>query len=257
MILVTLTFRVALLHGRNFYEDQAPPLTEEALGRILASVEGQVSGGLGCDPGRIGGLDYGALEMSIPPGQDVYQEEGRLLKAVAQVVAEAGPWNASMDMVARRSGLSKSGLYAHFKSKEDMIRQLFLTEFDRIGLYAELCTGDAAAREERLYLFVLAAVSYLRSNPEILIAMDWFRTRGDSSVQPPPLRIYQIAAGALGPEAGERTGMTGEQIAQWILFLIVNTLMRRPGGMDFAALPNESVRTLFRFITLGLDGFNL
>jgi AcrR family transcriptional regulator len=42
-----------------------------------------------------------------------------------------------MEMVARRSGLSKSGLYAHFKNKQDMLNRFFITEFTRIANYAK------------------------------------------------------------------------------------------------------------------------
>jgi hypothetical protein len=63
-------------------------------------------------------------------------------------------------------------------------------------------------------------------------------------------------------------------IAQWILFMTVNTLVWRPSNKESekpcsgpdraenwakhtAAVPNESFRILFRFIALGLGGLNL
>lgn len=44
-------------------------------------------------------------------------------------------------------------------------------------------------------------------------------------------------------------------ISQWIFFLVLNMLMRRPEGMAFADFPNSSIRVLYRFITLGLKGY--
>jgi hypothetical protein len=44
-------------------------------------------------------------------------------------------------------------------------------------------------------------------------------------------------------------------MAQWILFLIINVLMRRPPGMSFQEIPNAGIRRLYRFICLGVKGF--
>jgi AcrR family transcriptional regulator len=173
-----------------------------------------------------------------------------------------------MEMVAQRSGLSKSSLYAHFKNKADMLSRMFITEFDRIVDYAELATSRSGLPAEQFYLAMVAIVNYLRSRPEILIALDWVRTRrldlGIHAPPPPPPRIYRIFANIKLDGAGkgemELTGETGvslqgETLAQWILFLIVNTLMRRPEGTSFADVSNESFRILYKFIVLGIEGW--
>ncbi|GHT88503.1 hypothetical protein FACS1894137_16850 [Spirochaetia bacterium] len=265
--------------------------------RFISFVEGVISQGLGFDKKLVDALDFEALEK---PGTYPMPPEGEneaLLKAVASAVAEAGPWNASMEMVARRSGLSKSSLYAHFKNKADMLGRMFFTEFDRIVDYAELGKSRSGVPEEQFYLAMAAIVNYLRSRPEILIALDWVRTRRlDLGIHAPPSRIYRIfadiklkGAGEDGPELTGETGVSlqgetgvslqsetggsltgetgvsltgetgvslqGETLAQWILFLIVNTLMRRPEGMSFSEVPNESFRILYRFIVLGIEGW--
>jgi AcrR family transcriptional regulator len=188
----------------------------------------------------------------IPPEGE---NEG-LLKAVASAVAAAGPWNASMEMVARRSGLSKSSLYAHFKNKADMLGQMFITEFDRIVDYAELGTSRSPVAAEQFYLAMVAIANYLRSRPEILIAMDWIKTRRlDLGVSAPP-RIYRIFANIkLKGAKGGGLELTGETLAQWVLFFIVNTLMRRPEGTSYSEVPNTSFRILYRFIALGIEGW--
>jgi AcrR family transcriptional regulator len=186
-------------------------------------------------------------------------EENRLLQAVAGVVAEAGPWNVSMEMVARRSGLSKSGLYAHFKSKQDMLHRLFMTEFDRIIAFAVESMTRSGVQEEKFYLCIFSIADYLRSRPAILIAMDWMRTRhldlGHPEEMPEFFRIFEDID-ALGEKALQNSGFDADWLPQWVLFLIVSILMYRPEEMGFADIPNSSVRTLFRFLVLGLKGFN-
>jgi AcrR family transcriptional regulator len=266
LIMTGITFLVTLFHKGRSEKTEDP--TEEEIQRFVAFAEGIISHGLGFDKKRVDALDFEGLEKignyQIPPEGE---NEG-LLKAVAGAVAQAGPWNASMDMVAKRSGLSKSGLYSHFKSKQDMIGQMFLTEFDRIVDYAELGKSRSAVAEEQFYLVLTAIANYLRSRPEILITLDWIRTRRlDPGISVPP-RIYRIfadiqlkpaaAPGNLPESSGEADAggleLAGEALAQWVLFLIINILMKRPEGLSFSDLPNTSFRILYKFIVLGIEG---
>jgi AcrR family transcriptional regulator len=299
---VTLTFWIAHFHRHDHKPDEIP--SEEQVQEALASVEKRIACGLGIAASRLAAIDYGDLELRS--AETVYEstQENDLLRAVAGAVAEAGPWNASMEMVAQRSGLSKSGLYAHFKSKQDMLGQLFLTEFTRIIRYAELNIKASAAPEEQLYLAIISIADYLRSRPEILTALDWIRTRRlDLGLNFPPHlyrfitniqldafhegqdRAGEAADGSTGP--GDNSGIfcygidgemetSSDWSAQWILFLIVNTLMRcpKPGERPFmprnakrksfeplraqslAEISNESFRILYRFIAMGLKGFD-
>jgi hypothetical protein len=44
-------------------------------------------------------------------------------------------------------------------------------------------------------------------------------------------------------------------ISPWILFLIVKTLMIRKPGQALGDVPNSDIRSLYKFITLGIGGF--
>jgi AcrR family transcriptional regulator len=258
MFIVTLTFGVAYFHRYGYGPEKTP--SDAAIQGLIASMEEKIRGGLGFNRERVDGIDYERLEGQVAARAIEPQDEDDLLRAVAGAVADAGLRNASMNMVARRSGLSKSGLYAHFKSKQDMLRQMFMTEFQRMADYAEPCVGESAVPEERLYLAIIGIAGYLRSRREILIAMDWIRTRRlDLGLTVPP-RIYGLFSGIRIPRSGGSPGDTealSEQSAQWVLFLIVNTLMRRLAGTELSGLTNESFRSLYRFIVLGIEGFNL
>jgi AcrR family transcriptional regulator len=247
LIIPTVFFLVALFHKDR--AGDSPDPTEAEIQSFLSSTEGILSHGLGFDRRLVDALDFGELEKT---GNDRLPPEGEgLLKAVAGAVAQAGPWNASMDMVAKRSGLSKSGLYAHFKSKADMLARMFSAEFDRIVEYAETGKSRSAKPEEQFYLAMAAIAHYLRSRPEILIAMDWIRIRRlDLGLSAPP-RAYELFAGI---ELHGPAGLTGETMAQWVFFLIIHTLMRRPGGTSFSDVSDSSFRILYKFIALGIEG---
>ncbi|MDR2362796.1 MAG: TetR/AcrR family transcriptional regulator [Spirochaetaceae bacterium] len=256
LILVSLTFWVASFHKHSHAPDE-PPSDEQVHG-LIRWIEAKIAGGLGLRRDIVERINFEELEKALPRGLlDTTEDEG-LLKAVAGAVAEAGPWNATMAMVARRSGLSKSGLYAHFKNKQDMLGQLFLTEFERIVTYAEAAIRASAVPEEQFYLAIAGVADYLRSRPEILTALDWLRTRRiDPGCSPPP-RIYRIFLDIKIDGNAVLEGLSEslkEQTSQWILFLTANVLMRWPKDRAVSEFPNKSLRTLYKFIALGINGY--
>jgi AcrR family transcriptional regulator len=265
LLVSSLVFRLAHFYRHECGEDTA--LSEERLRQVMAEVEEKLNSGLALGKSRIETLEYEKLEALAARALDTkpeIDENGGILRAVGTVVAEAGPWNASMEMVARRSGLSKSGLYAHFKSKQDMLRQLFVTEFEGIAALARKNTRLSAIPEERLYLGIFSIVSYLRSRPEILVAMNWVRTRRLNLG--PPSRKYRLRVFEdIGIEA-----LRDEGNSHWVFFLIVSMMSKwfkvnggpgilerswQPAEGDFADPSNGSVRRLYRFVCLGFRGF--
>lgn len=68
---------------------------------------------------------------------DADTRKQQIIEAAAAVFAQKGFYQASMDDIVQESGLSKGGLYWHFKSKDDIVTavldQFFSTEMDEIG----------------------------------------------------------------------------------------------------------------------------
>jgi AcrR family transcriptional regulator len=300
LISVTMNFWVAKFHRFGYKPVERP--SEEQIEKALASINSRVLSGLGLQAEKVDALDYAALERQASHKAYEETEDNKLLRAVAGAVAEAGPWNASMEMVARRSGLSKSGLYAHFKNKNDMLAQLFVSEFTRIMDYAWMNITGSETPEEQLYLVIISIADYLRSRPEILIALDWVKTRRlETGLKDTPRVKHPVFSQDITTiNLNVLKGPEGQKIAHWILFMIVVILLRgeasnqipdasgpepsgpeghgpgvdgpkvhgpevrcfcagqrQPHTMDFSAVTNESFRTLYRYITLGLKGFNL
>jgi len=235
------------------------PPSEAAIAQILDSISKIIGEGLCYTNEEIISLDYEGLENRVA-GMVLDIEDDPLLKAVAAAVAEAGPWETSMEQVAHRSGLSKSSLYGHFKNKQDMLHQLFITEFMRIMDFARQGMRQPALPQEQLYLGIFSIVEYLRSKPDILTAMDWIRNR---KINLGPLRknkekpMHEFTRlfdeidikslrDAESPFRGEM------RLSPWILFLIVNTLMQANSGQMAGKVPNSDIRFLYRFITLGI-----
>jgi AcrR family transcriptional regulator len=252
LIVSAVFFLVALFHKSRAGNSADP--AEAEIQEFLSRAEGIISRGLGFDHKLVGALDFEELEKI--GNRALPLEGGGLLKAVAGAVAQAGPWNTSMGMVARRLGRSKSTLYAHFKNKADMLGRMFIAEFNRLLQHAELGKSLSAKPEEQFYLAIVAIANYLRSRPEILVAIDWMRTRRLDLDCSEPSGFYRLFAGIEMKGAGlAALDPTGETMARWVLFLIVNILMQRPGGRSFSDVPDASFRILYKFVTLGIEGW--
>ncbi|MCA9941288.1 MAG: helix-turn-helix transcriptional regulator, partial [Anaerolineales bacterium] len=55
----------------------------------------------------------------------------KILRAATSVFAEKGFEAASMDDIVQASGVSKGGIYWHFKSKDEMIAAVFRELFEQ------------------------------------------------------------------------------------------------------------------------------
>ena len=259
LIFASLTFYMSFFHKKNKSLGKTP--SEEKIQDIISTIYKITKYGLGYSAEQADTLDFERLENMVEGTMRSVEPEP-LFKAVAEAVAEAGPWDASMDMVAKRMGLSKSSLYGHFKNKKDMLRRLFISEFKRIIEFARQGIKLSTNTAEQLYIGIYSIAVYLRSRPEVLIAIGWIRTRkldlGKPEKKTEIFRLFEdIKIEPLrGAEDEEK------QIAShWILFLLINTLTRtnytenEPTEFCLKEVQNTDIRVLYRFITLGLGGF--
>jgi AcrR family transcriptional regulator len=273
LLFATLTCYMA--HFHNMRGSLTNPPDEAAISKVIDMISAIIGKGLGYTGTEIKLVNYEELENSIL-GRVNTIDDDPLLKAVAGAVAEAGPWDASMEQVARRSGLSKSSLYSHFKNKQDMLRQLFKTESMRIIDFAQSQIKQSEIPQEQLYLGIFSIAEYLRSKPDILVALDWIRNR-KLNLSPSNhrhkeqkigfLRLFEtIDIKPLQNEGSPFREIPARQeenvnITPWILFLIIRTLMERKpehaGHAEHALgdVPNSYIRSLYKFITLGIGGF--
>ncbi|MDX9958334.1 MAG: TetR/AcrR family transcriptional regulator [Clostridia bacterium] len=258
-------FMVALFHLDRLHRHLPQPASRDELAALTASILDLAAHGLGQRPGSTGlaagsflpadspAIDYTALEARARLTEQETAAPDGLLPAVAAVVAEVGSWNASMDMVAKRSGLSKSGLYSHFKSKEDMLLRLFSAEFERISDAVAKRLDEPVAVAERLYLAMATAAEYLLARPDILIALDWLRMQrlGVPDLLPPRLLVLFSFLGE--QDSGLR--LVGDSLpltVRWILFLTIHQLMRCTGTKD--SIHEGKLRALHKFMLNGLTG---
>jgi AcrR family transcriptional regulator len=252
MIFATLTFFMASFHKAE--KSYKRPPCEEKIQKMISVICKIIEHGIGYSVQKIDAIDFEKQEtrVGVPPAAEIEP----LFKAVAEAVAEAGPWDASMNMVAKRLGLSKSSLYGHFKSRKDMLRRLFSDEFTRIISFARQRIALSDISQEQLYLGIFAITVYLRSHPEFLISLDWIRTRKLDLGKPEKETDIFMLFENVDIEPLRGGGEDEKQrISHWILFLLINILTKQGLAASAVDVQNNDIRVLYRFITLGLGGF--
>jgi AcrR family transcriptional regulator len=262
LVFATLTFLMSYFHKIKNTFEYSP--SAEDIKIITDLINRTIKNGLNLPLQKVS-LNFEDLEKKIDKMPLNAQPEP-FFKAVAEAVAQAGPWDVSMEMVAKKLGLSKSSLYGHFKNKKDMLRRLFVTEFRRIIEYARQGISLSEKAEEQLYFGIFSIAVYLRSRPEILIAMNWFRTRKIDLGRPDKnIEIFRLFEDIdIEPFSGAAEG-DKQRVSHWICFLLINILVhpaplfseKREKMIKSVNLKvqNNDIRILYKFITQGLGGF--
>jgi AcrR family transcriptional regulator len=247
---IVAVFLVAML----FYTGNQNP-SEADIQHLLDRTEHQISYGLGFSEKDLDAINYDELDEIIScslPSEKT--ETDSLLKAVANAIAQAGAKDASMEMVAKHAGLSKSGLYSHFKNKEDMLRKFFTIEFEKT--YGDLAAFPKTEKpEEQLYLLGASTIRYLQARPEIMIALDWIRTqRIDLGLSMPQTVIDRFSDTRFIKQVHEKNDLQMElsELPHFIIFCIMGFLKSHYCMGKEIQLSNENIRFFYKFIISGI-----
>jgi len=128
--------------------------------------------------------------------------------AATAVFAERGYQGASMDEIARRSGVSAPVVYDHFASKQDLHRRLLERHRDElVALWREhLLTGEPA--ETRLPRAIEAWAGYVETHPYAW-KMLFRETTGDPEAQAIHRSVLDGSRAMLAPLVAEAPGGAG------------------------------------------------
>ncbi len=179
-----------------------------------------------------------------------------ILPAAAAAIAEAGPWNASMELVAKKAGFSKSGLYAHYNSKEELFARLVSNEFERMASIMGDRSSCVTLLEERFYLAFTAVANYLMARPDILVAMNWVRVQRIALGDLFPTKILpHFSFLQDGTMAGRCRLITDslETSLRWAAFQTISHLVLHAQGGDHGN-SEETIDRLITLISQGLGG---
>jgi AcrR family transcriptional regulator len=229
---------------------------------LLDKTEHQIAYGLGFSETEIASINFDKLDEEILQALPSSTEgENNLLKAVANAITQAGTGDASMEMVAKCAGLSKSGLYSHFKNKEDMLRQFFTIEFEKI--YADFESFPQTEKpEEQLYLLIASTIRYLQARSEIMIALNWIRTKHiDLGLTMPEVIISRFSDSRFIKNDNQSQDLQANplqlslgELSHFLIFCIMGHLKTQYFMGKEIQLSNENIQFFYKFIVSGIKG---
>lgn len=123
------------------------------------------------------------------------EQEAAILKAAAEEVGLVGVGRASLDVIARQAGVSRSTLYRRFPTRDALITELGRRAFDNAMLQLRTVAVDSGPRDAAVAAFC-AGVRLLTTDPVVRKLL-----RLDAGV-PMMTGMYQEAATFLGSAAG-------------------------------------------------------
>jgi AcrR family transcriptional regulator len=128
-----------------------------------------------------------------------------IVQAATQVFAERGYRGASIDEIARRSGVSAPVVYDHFASKQDLHRVLLERHRDElVALWREHLLTDEAP-ETRLPRAIDAWARYVETHPYAW-KMLFRETTGDPEAEAIHRAVLDGSRAMLAPLVGETPG---------------------------------------------------
>ncbi|MDR0408783.1 MAG: hypothetical protein LBH18_00065, partial [Spirochaetaceae bacterium] len=129
--------------------------------------------------------------------------------------------------------------------------------------HARTAVGKSDIPEEQLYLAIRALESFLTSRPEFLSAVSALKTRrfdfdGKDCPREDVLEHHERHHKMMGQVFSGIKNASGEALIDEtmtlvILFILTDTLIQKPAFMDYKSIPDESFRTLYKFIALGIE----
>ncbi|MFL5911805.1 MAG: TetR/AcrR family transcriptional regulator [Gaiellaceae bacterium] len=154
-----------------------------------------------------------ATRLSAAARRDVIE------RAATEVFAEHGYAGASMDEIARRSGVTAPVVYDHFDSKQALHRRLLERHFAELRAIWREHTARDVPLERRLEQAVDAWLAYVESHP-FAWRMLFRDTTGDPEVQAAHAEVAAQSRDLLLPLWAEQLGATGVEMT-WEVFRAV------------------------------------
>lgn len=199
----------------------------------------------------MGASEVATVSRRGRPGYD----QNSMLEVIVELFMDRGYDASSLDMIAKRLGLSKSAVYHHFSSKAEMLEialDRVLGELERVFDEAEAEETDAVLKIRRI---VRGAVTVACERRQYLTLL--LRLHGNSEVELRALARRRELTARLSRvfEQARTEGSVRDDVAPPIAarltFGLVNSLVEwyRPDGPE---TPEQLADTVLKYVRTGL-----
>lgn len=179
-----------------------------------------------------------------------------VIRAAVREFNSRGYDATSMGHVADVLGISKSALYHHISSKEEILAETVSRALDELERGVERATDDSLEPGEAVRYLIQGSVEVLCSDPESVALL--LRLRGNSEAEEKALERRRALTRSVVPliDAAQRAGKIRDDVEPAVLarmvFGMVNSIAEwyRPGGkLEGEKIADMAVSVLFYGLT--------
>jgi len=154
-----------------------------------------------------------------------------ILASAVEIVLNEGAEALTMAAIAKRTGLSRSGLYEYFASKEDLVADLLLDELKLWSKFLEETLDSSADPVAKLECWLAGTINYMKSGHHQLM-------RQLSAIGAPESRVQEIRNAHISlirpllSSLSELNIEEPERVAAYLQGLLDTTVKRIDAGYD-------------------------
>ena len=131
--------------------------------------------GLGGHRDIAASINYNAVELASTICKEDILPYDRIFTAIADVIAEKGVWETTIDSIAEKLEMSKSSLYFYFENKDQMIKDVIERETEHLNSLIMERVVKFKNYKEQIYCIFHVMSSYFILKPSIFSIMNWLR----------------------------------------------------------------------------------
>ncbi|MEZ4594148.1 MAG: TetR/AcrR family transcriptional regulator [Chloroflexota bacterium] len=189
-----------------------------------------------------------------------HESKAHILNTALAVFAEKGFAKASMNDVVRASGLSKGGVYWHFKSKDELIAAIFDHFFvEQLALLDVMLAGEGTAVTKLTQLATMTGQSVAEMASQFPSPLEFYalasREAGLATTLQTHFQNYQTKIAALveqGIVQGEFRSVDSQATAKTIIALFEGVLLIWAISPELIQLETQ-VETAVQLLLQGLQ----
>ncbi len=182
----------------------------------------------------------------------------KIFTAVAEVIADKGIWNTTVDAIAEHLNMSKSSLYFYFDNKEQMIQDVIVSERERLNELIMERIIKFESYEEQLYCIFYVMSSYFLLKPSIFTIMNWLRYQFlNTSIKPVDHKLEKFTEYInllTNTSSFNPIGFPAELIAEGLSFILIHGLWECIEKNSSHKNLNLRIRKLHQLLLYGLKG---
>jgi AcrR family transcriptional regulator len=176
-------------------------------------------------------------------------KQNLILEAAAEIIMESGASSVTMSSIAQASGVSRSGIYQYFSSREHILAELVINDMADLANELDKIVSQTSSPEKQLELWVQHTLTHLLSSYHRVVSEISIKSLPEESRSLLRSMHGQFMLSLMSP-LGKLSPEDSQALAGFVYSSVVAAAKRIEEGGDF----ETEAATLKRFVISGVVG---